>query len=93
MLKDKLEKLSVRQKNEKLCALGIEMSKMGSEDLDSFVKAMHSDASANEIMAVLQEEGMANFGITHFRDKRRVCFSESSPCFCIRNASNNESDK
>jgi hypothetical protein len=93
MLKDKLEKLSVRQKNEKLCALGIEMSKMSSDDLDSFVKAMHSDASSNEIMMVLQEEGMANFGITHFRDKRRICFSESSPCFCIRNASNQEGDK
>lgn len=93
MLKDKLEKLSVRQKNEKLCALGIEMSKMNKEDLDSFLKAMYSDASSSEIMMVLQEEGLANFGLTHFRDKRRICFSESSPCFCIRNASNQEGDK
>lgn len=93
MLKDKLEKLSVRKKNEKLCALGIEMANMSSEDLDSFLKAMYSDASSNEIMMVLQEEGLANFGITHFRDKRRMCFSESSPCFCILNASNKEGDK
>lgn len=85
MLKDKLDKLANRQKGEELCLLGIAMSKMSKEDLSSFVNVMQSDASATDIMDVLKQEGIGGFGMSHLREKRRLCFSENQPCYCLKN--------
>mgnify|MGYP003336505447 CR=1 FL=1 len=87
MLKDKLDKLANRQKGEELCLLGLAMSKMSEEDFASFVNVMRSDASATDIMEVLKQEGIGGFGMSHLREKRRLCFSDNQACFCLKTIS------
>jgi hypothetical protein len=88
MLKDKLLAVSDGLKNKSLCSIGKSMESMDKETLDAFIKAMRSGASSIQIMEVLKEEGIANFSMTHLRDKRRQCFQEDSECFCIKEANN-----
>lgn len=84
MLKDKLDKLATKQKGQEMCLLGIAMSKMEPEDFAAFVNVMRSEASATEIMEVLRQEGITGFGMSHLREKRRLCFSENETCFCLK---------
>lgn len=91
MLKDKLALLANSgRKRDGVCLLGKAMQEMDKETLGAFILAMKSDASAPQILEVLQEEGLVTFGITHFRDKRRECFKSDTGCTCITEAQNDE---
>lgn len=91
MLKDKLTLLAdYGRKRDGVCLLGKAMREMDKETLEAFILAMKSDASAPQILDVLQEEGLVAFGITHFRDKRRECFRSNAGCTCITEAQNDE---
>lgn len=85
MLKDRLTNIS-RDSNSGGCLLGKEIAQMDRETLDAFIKAMLGNASASQILQVLNEEGIGSFKITHLRDKRRQCFKSNHECPCVKEA-------
>ena len=87
MLKDKLANIS-RSSNSSTCLLCREIAQMDRETLDAFIKAMLSNASASQILQVLNEEGIGSFKLTHLRDKRRQCFKSNQECPCVKEAKN-----
>lgn len=83
MLFDKLSALEANDKPTKKCLLGQIMESMDSETLTAFSRVMGNRAiSAQSILQILKEEG-TEIGITHLRDKRRLCFN-GTPCPCIK---------
>ena len=89
MLKNKLNDIALLQgQSQNDCLLGREMARMDKETLDAFTNAMMSNASAFQILQVLNEEGIDSFKITHLRDNRRLCFKSTKECPCIKEARN-----
>jgi hypothetical protein len=83
MLFDKLAALESTDRPTKKCLLGQIMESMEPETLTAFSRVMSNKAiSAQNILQILKEEG-SDVGITHIRDKRRLCFS-GTPCPCIK---------
>lgn len=84
MLKDKLTAIAQNPHLNSMCLLGQTMKEMDAETFSAFVRAMGSSASSAQIMEILKEEGLSNFGISHLRDKRRACFKQETECFCLK---------
>lgn len=88
MLKDKLAAVSERENKGKLCLVAETMESMDAETRTAFTKALKSNASSQQIMGILKEEGIVSFGMTHLRDKRRECFKQETECSCIKEINN-----
>lgn len=88
MLKDRLVAVSEGTHKGKLCLIAETIKSMDAETQAAFIKAMKSNASSQQIMEILKEEGIVSFGITHLRDKRRECFKQETECSCIREINN-----
>lgn len=88
MLKDKLMAVSKDTYRGKLCLVAETIRDMDKDTQAAFIKAVKSEATSQQIMEILKEEGITSFGITHLRDKRRECFRQETECPCMKEVNN-----